>query len=118
MQRGKNPKSLMNLRPPIKPGEVRNPYGINTKRPASDEYWKCSLELIPLAIIRRFNRKCGAKLLQPGDTWARGVAIRLEYNAVMEGLVYAAKELREAMEGRSPQALRFRPRRQKPKSPS
>src|SRR5579871_727455 len=54
---------------------------------------------------RRFNRKCGAKLLQPGDTWARGVAIRLEYTAVIEGLVSAAKEMREAMEGRSPQRL-------------
>ncbi|MGD1212153.1 MAG: hypothetical protein ABR973_12440 [Candidatus Acidiferrales bacterium] len=103
MRRGQNPKSLANLKPPIKPGEVRNPEGINRRRPITDEYWQVSPEPMPLALIRKFNKRCGAKLLVEGDSWARGVAVRLQYEASMRGEVRAAKEMREAMEGKAPQ---------------
>ena len=104
-KRKMSPRSLANLKPPIRPGEVRNPAGINRKRPITDEYWQSSAEPMPLVLIRRFNRKCGAALLRPGDTWARGVAIRAQYEAVMQGMMRAARELREAMEGKAPQRL-------------
>jgi len=105
MARGKHPNSLANLKPPIRPGEVRNPEGINRRRPITDEYWQVSPEPMPLALIRKFNKKCGAKLLVEGDSWARGVAVRLQYEAAMLGIVRAAREMREAMEGKAPQRL-------------
>ena len=64
-----------------------------------------SAEPMPVALIRRFNKKCRATLLKPGDSWSRGVAIRLCYESAMEGIVRAARELREAIEGKSPQRL-------------
>jgi hypothetical protein len=60
---------------------------------------------MPVELIRRFNQKCHAKLLKPGDSWARACAIRLCYESAIEGIVRAAKELREAIEGKSPQRL-------------
>ena len=105
MARGTNKKSLANLRP-AKRGEVRNPEGVNTKRPATDEYWKVSGELVPEKICGRFNRAVGAKLLVNGvSTWSRAVALRANYEAAVCGIMRAARELREAMEGRAPQRL-------------
>jgi hypothetical protein len=104
-KRKMSPRSLANLKPPIRPGEIRNPLGVNRKRPITDQYWESSAEPMPLVLIRRCNRKCGVALLQPGDTWARGVAIRAQYEAVMQGVMRAAREMREAMEGKAPQRL-------------
>jgi hypothetical protein len=104
-KRKMSPRSLANLKPPIQPGEIRNPLGVNRKRPITDQYWESSAEPMPLVLIRKFNRKCGAALLRPGDTWARGVAIRAHFEAVMQGVMRAARELREAMEGKAPQRL-------------
>jgi hypothetical protein len=104
-KREMNPRSLKNLKP-IKRGQVLNPLGINVKkRPITDEHWQASGELIPEKLVRRFNKEAGAELLRPGDTWARGVAIRAAYIGVMDGVVKAMKEIRESCEGRSPQRL-------------
>lgn len=106
MERGKNPKSLANLKPPIRPGEVRNPNGINSlKCPITDHYWEVSEEVMPEGLVRRFNKKCGASLLKPGDTWARAVAVRACFEAVLSCSVRAMREVREAIEGKAPQRL-------------
>ena len=104
MERGKNPHSLANLRP-ARPGEMRNPEGINRKRPITDHYWEASQEPMPMALIQRFNRKWGKGMLRARDTWARGVAVRAFCEAVFEGNIRAAKEIRESIEGKSPQRL-------------
>lgn len=107
MPSGDNPNSRRNLKP-IQPGEIRNPRGVNRKRPVTESYWELSAEPVPLAIMKKFNKGCGAKLLRPGDTWARAVAMRVAYDAAIEGLVAAARELREAIEGKSPQRLEIK----------
>src|SRR5271167_3346568 len=104
MKRGKNPRSLRNLRP-AKPGEVRNPLGVNKKRPITDEYWQVSQEAMPEVVVRRFNKECRCVLLKPGDTWARGVAVRVHFEAVMEASIRAMREMRESIEGKAPQRL-------------
>jgi hypothetical protein len=101
-----NPKSLKNLKPLIKKGEVRNRLGVNQKkRPITDEYFRVSQEPMPVNLIARFNRSCHAKLLQPGDTWARAIAIRAHYEAAMHTSIRAMREIRESMEGKAPQRL-------------
>ena len=100
-----NAKSLANLRPAWRKGEVPNPNGINRKRPITDHYWEVSEEAMPEALVRRFNKKCGLALLKLGDTWARAIAVRVSYESVMDGAVRAMKEMREATEGRAPQRL-------------
>jgi hypothetical protein len=48
MPRGKNPRSLANLKP-IKKGEVRNPAGINRKRPYSETLSRRLSHFAPVA---------------------------------------------------------------------
>jgi hypothetical protein len=100
-----NSRSLANLRPPWKAGETPNPTGINKKRPFSDEMWQASAETMPEILIRKFNKKAGAPLLRVGDTWARGVAVRLCLEAAMQGLMKAVKEMADRIEGKPPQRL-------------
>jgi hypothetical protein len=99
-----NERSLKNLKP-AKPGEVRNPAGVNRKRPITDEYFRASLEPIPANLIARFNRSWHAKLLKPGDTWARAIAIRACFEAGFNSSIRAMREIRESMEGKAPQRL-------------
>ena len=99
-----NEKSLKNLKP-AKPGDVRNPAGVNKKRPITDEYFTVSQEVISPQLIARFNRSCHAKLLKVGDTWARAVAVRAHYEAVFNASIRAMREMREAFEGKAPQRL-------------
>lgn len=96
--------SLANLKP-IKPGECRNPTGINRKRPITERYWEVSERPMPDAAIRQGNRRCGFTLFHPGMTWAEGIALRAAYEAVCKGLVRPMKEIREAIEGKAPQRL-------------
>ena len=70
MPRGDNPNSRANLKP-ARCGEVRNPSGINRKRPISVRYAELSEEPLSLNLIQRFNRRWKAKLLFPGDSYAR-----------------------------------------------
>jgi hypothetical protein len=111
MARGDNPNSRANLRP-ARRGEVRNPEGRNRRRPISDRYFELCEEEMPLVMIRRFNRKWKGTLLYPGDTWARGAAMRTMCEAAFAGQVRAAKEMREGIEGKAPQRLEIatRPR--------
>jgi hypothetical protein len=102
--RGKHPNSLANLRPPVAPGEVRNPQGINGHS-YSLEYRKLSREPIPEAVRLMLNKKFGTDLIQEGDTWARANAISQHFEAVCHGLTSAAQELREATEGRARQRI-------------
>ena len=105
-RRGKNPNSLKNLRPPIKPGEVRNPLGINAKTAITDEYRVCAAKAVPEAIRRKLNKAIGEEVLMPGDTWARANAMRRFIHAVMdEGGVRSSAEIREAIEGTAPHRI-------------
>jgi hypothetical protein len=100
-----NPKSLANLRPPWRKGETPNPHGINRKRPITDEYFARACEPVPEKLRKRFNRRAKMELLEPGVTWAQAVALRMCYEALMEGSTRAAREMREAIEGKAPQRL-------------
>lgn len=104
-RRGKNPNSLKNLLPPIKPGEVRNPLGINAKTPITDEYRICAAEAIPEAIRRKINKAIGAQVLKLGDSWARANAVSRFMHAVTEEGVRSSAEIREAIEGVAPHRI-------------
>ena len=104
MPRGENPKSLANLKP-FKEGEVHNPLGINRKRPITDEYFQTSASPLPESLRRKLNEKIGEEILKPGATWTQANALRQFVEAVMKGQTPAAKEIREAIEGKSPQRL-------------
>jgi len=100
----RHPNSLANLMPPVRPGEVRNPLGING-RTYSLEYQKLSQEPIPEAVRLVLNKKFGAELIMADDTWARANAVAQHYEAVCRGLTSAAQELRESVEGRATQRI-------------
>jgi hypothetical protein len=105
-RRGKNPNSLKNLRPPIKPGEVLNPLGINAKTPMTDEYRVTAADSIPELIRRKLNDALGEEILKPGATWAKANALRRFIHAVMEeGGVRSSTEIREAIEGIAPHRI-------------
>jgi len=104
-RRGKNPNSLKNLRPPIKPGEVRNPLGIEAKTPITDEYCVRAAEPIPEGIRRKINKAIGAQVLKSWDTWARANAVSRFMHAVTEEGVRSSGEIREAIEGTAPHRI-------------
>ena len=81
-------KSLANLNP-AKPGEVRNPVGVNRKRPWTDRYYKNPL---PNLIRVKFNEKMGAEVLEA--TLADVGTLRTHMDAIMEGGTRAAREMR------------------------
>jgi len=97
-----NEKSLANLKP-AKPGEVRNPLGINRKRPWTDRYYQRSEEKIPEILRIQFNQKLGAEVLPDGATWADAATLRRFMDAIMEGGTIAAKEIADRIEGKPPQ---------------
>jgi hypothetical protein len=103
MPRGKNPRSIANLRP-IKKGEVRNPTGINRKRPFSEAYLLTALEVVPEFVRRRLNREAGGELHPKGTTWLEADVRGLHFRAA-RGEVAAAKELSDRIEGKSPMRL-------------
>lgn len=97
-------KSLRNLKP-IKPGEVRNPKGINRKTPWSTENYKLAAGPLPEKLRKTINASVGAEILTKGATWAQANALRLGISAVMSGVVPASKELRESVEGTAMQRM-------------
>lgn len=99
-----NPKSLANLKP-AKPGEVRNPKGINRKRPITDRYFERSELPMPEILRQQFNQKLGVEVLAPGATWAEANALRRWMDTLLEGGERSSKEIREAIEGKAPQRL-------------
>jgi hypothetical protein len=94
-------KSLANLKP-AKPGEVRNPVGVNRKRPCTDRYYKNPL---PNLIRVKFNEKMGAEVLEPGATLADEGTLRTHMDAIMEGGTRAAREIADRIEGKAPHRL-------------
>lgn len=104
MPRGDNPKSRANLKP-WKPGQSGNPKGINRKRPITDEYFARANEVIPDRLRLEINKKIGKDLIPPGITWSQANSLRQFIEAVIRGETKAAKEIREAVEGKSPQRL-------------
>src|ERR1700680_3556181 len=104
MPRGTHPNSKANLRP-ARPGEVRNPQGINRKRPFTDRDYQWSEEVLPEKLRARINRILETEVLLEGAMWADANAVRQLIEAVLKGSTAAAKELREAVEGKSPQRL-------------
>jgi hypothetical protein len=49
---------------------LRNPLGINRKRPWTDRYYKRSEGPLPEILRLQFNDKLGMEVLPPGSTWA------------------------------------------------
>jgi hypothetical protein len=106
MPRGKHPNSLANLKPAmIQPGEVRNPLGINRKRPWTDRYYERSEGPLPEILRRQFNERLGMEVLPPGSTWADAGTLRQHMDAMMEGGTKAAKEIADRIEGKPPQRM-------------
>jgi hypothetical protein len=124
-KRGAHPNSLANLeKNKIQPGEVRNPTGVNGRRPYSDAMAKDSTEPIPEYLRRAMNIQIKAnmakwlglpvkqlKRLGMGDyfpegvTWAEANSLRLHLNSVLQGDVRSAVECRESVEGRATQRI-------------
>jgi hypothetical protein len=102
MPRGKNPRSLANLKP-AKKGEVRNPRGVNN-RPFADLYYDVSQEIVPELWRRKLNRDAGFTLHPKGTTWAAADARALHCKA-SQGEVSAAKELADRVEGKAPERM-------------
>jgi hypothetical protein len=93
-----NLKSLANLRAPWKRGASENPVRINQKRPITDEYYARGNEPVPEPLCKKLK-------LRIGTTWAQAQAAVQFYESVVKGSTSAAKETREAIEGKSPQRL-------------
>jgi hypothetical protein len=103
MPRGNNPNSRKNLKP-VQKGEVRNPKGINRKRPYTDRMFAHGEELLA-------NSADGLKLLRKyglskdtGWTWA-DLAIHNLLMRAARGEVREIKELADRIEGKSPERL-------------
>jgi hypothetical protein len=104
-RRGRNPNSLANLKPPIKPGEVRNPLGINRGRIISDNHEQLAGEVIPESLRLKVNQKLGEDFLKQGDKFARLYAIRTAMQVISDGDIAAVREIREAIEGKAKQRV-------------
>jgi hypothetical protein len=108
-------KSLANLRP-VRPGEIRNPKGINGQRPYSMAMRAMSEEPVPEEVREKLNSDAryylfGAlrrqkpeqkrfELYLPGCTWAEANALRRHLRAVVQGSLGDAIEMRECTEGK------------------
>jgi hypothetical protein len=87
---------IENLRPPWKPGESGNPDGRPKKRPISDRY--NSLAETPLPEKRRLELD-----LPQGTTYGDALTTG-QFDAAIDGNCRAAREIREAIEGRTNEA--------------
>jgi hypothetical protein len=97
----KTPEKSGNLRPPVKPGDVLNPVGINRKRPCVERYAQRSEDRIPDRLRLKFNREVGEEVLLKGSTWADVAVLRRFIEALTEGGTPAAKEIADSIEGKS-----------------
>src|ERR1700677_586006 len=84
---------IENLRPPWKPGQSGNPSGRPKKRPLSSAY----IEFAERRLPERLRRSLG---LPEGATYTDALAEAL-FRSALNGNVPAARELREATEGRA-----------------
>ena len=106
-KRNYNPKTLENLAPQFKAGEVHNPEGKNGRRPITDEYFLIAEAPLPETVRRKINTLLGGEYLPQGITFAKSLSIRMYLEGVLTGSVSAATEVREAMEGRATTRLEF-----------
>jgi hypothetical protein len=88
---------IANLRPPWKPGESGDPAGRPKKRPISDRY----NFLVEMRLPKKLRLELG---LWKGATYADALAMR-QIDAAIAGNCQAAREVREAIEGKSNQRL-------------
>jgi hypothetical protein len=95
------PKSLANLKP-VKKGEVRNPKGINRKRPWTDRMLEMTETILKKSAMGEEIRR---KLRLPETaTWSDGAVLMLMRRAV-QGEVAAIKELADRTEGKVAERL-------------
>ena len=87
---------IENLKP-WPPGVSGNPSGRPKRKPISDQYAKLADTVLPDEMRRKLKMK-------EGTTFGQAVALRIFMKA-MTGNSPAARELREAVEGRAPQAI-------------
>jgi hypothetical protein len=84
------------------PGQSGNPSGMRKRtKPITDRYVEALEVLLPEDVRKKLALKKGATM---GDAIARKMAIRAVSGA---RAVDAAREMREAIEGRAPQALKI-----------
>ena len=102
MKRKMNAKSLANLKPPIQKGEVRNPKGINRKRPYTDRMYAHSEELLSASKAGEIKR-VSLELPQTA-TWADASIRELSIKAA-NGDISAIKEMADRIEGKAPERL-------------
>jgi hypothetical protein len=95
------PQSLANLKP-AKKGEVRNPQGINRKRPWTDRMFQHGEELLEATDEGKQIRK--ALKLPDTATWADAAVRRLMREA-LKGNIQAIKEMADRTEGKPPERI-------------
>jgi len=93
-----------------KPGQSGNPRGRQPRRPLSEAHDNLLRQEIPQEMLRSLNlavvngvRK-DMKILGPHSTWADAIALAMVRTA-LRGDAPAAKELREAVEGKATQRI-------------
>jgi hypothetical protein len=101
MPRGKHPNSLANLKSPITPGEVRNPLGVNRKRPWTETYNEVGERIFPEVLRVKLNAEIGEEVLEKGATWREANAVRRMMEATGIGGTSAAKEIVDRIEGKT-----------------
>lgn len=94
------PRNTSGLRPPWKPGQSGNPGGRPKKRPITDEYFALADIEIPKEICRALRIK-----FVPGRTFSQANALRRFMDALKKGGYRDSREIREAIEGKSPMRL-------------
>ena len=98
---------IENLKP-FKPGQSGNPGGRPKKRPITDRYYEMAEEQIPETLRSKMQKSLGIKLPE-GSTWGRIVTLRQFLQAsglrIDSGSTRAAREIREAIEGKAPQRI-------------
>ena len=106
-----NPKgNPQNLRPPWPKGVSGNPAGGPKRRPFSDRYAIMAEQPLPDDLRRKLH-------LDKGATWGDAVSYRL-FVAAFKGQPTAARELREAVEGRAAQRIELTGAGGKPLNPA
>ena len=88
-----------NLMPPWKPGQSGNPGGRPKRRPISDRYEVLADTVLPDDLRRKLSLKEGA-------TYGDALALRI-FHAAIKGAPPAAREVREAIEGKADQRIQI-----------
>jgi hypothetical protein len=92
-----------NIARQFRPGWAGGP-GRPKKRPITDEYFRLADQPLPGSVRKKIKKRWGLEL-PPEITWSKAAAIRRYLDALEPGGVQAGKEIREAIEGKSPQRL-------------